>query len=391
MAVDAAERAALRIQCVFRCSRARREIATRRTSRSQEFAAQCAADLETSAAITLQAAQRRHVAEKRRHAAHPLLTATQPSIVASSGGGASLRTTDVSSMMSTSWQRGDLTTAFALSSVASFAVLLRDDPVSAKQVMNWDTSKEPSVLHECAALIIQCKWRVFAATRRVKQMRRDTRAARVASDQLELEQISAGAIQRQYRGFQVRKTSPVSSAQRRAKISAHTAAIRIQALHRQRTARAEAEVKRQARAADFAEEVRQSLEDESARKIQCHIRGRLERKKLTEKLPPDNNNGKDEKMPVDGRTRAGVVGGSGEGLSKVFYAVGGQLLENTNVVERRLFWGIRLLHAVAMDIVLDPSHDAERFPQMEISRWVQGPLGSVIPVTRSLVRSPTVK
>ena len=83
---------------------------------------------------------------------------------------------------------------------------------------------------------------------------------------------------------------------------------------------------------------------------------------------------------------AHIPAGSGHGLSAVFYSAMSALLERTTApAERCMFWGVRALHTVTMDIALEgasaEASDEPRLPNLEVSRWVQGPLGSVVPLT----------
>lgn len=65
---------------------------------------------------------------------------------------------------------------------------------------------------------------------------------------------------------------------------------------------------------------------------------------------------------------------SGYGLSTLFYNATAVLLDRKAFVKS--LWGVRILHAVAMDC-----KSRTFLPQLEVSRWVQGPLSSVIPVS----------
>ena len=71
----------------------------------------------------------------------------------------------------------------------------------------------------------------------------------------------------------------------------------------------------------------------------------------------------------------GVMRGTGQGLTDVFFHAVSDLLEKESLPEKKL-WGVRLLHAVSNEIA---HRDPERFPKLLPSRWVHGPLGPVMP------------
>lgn len=540
------ERAALRIQCVFRCARARRAVASKRTTRASQFQEQCDRDLMEQAAITLQAAQRRMAAKKRVDARRrgssfesgdasrpqgdmqpsasptdetaPHLSVAPPSLrasheaagsgdapaeapsptplggTASSGAGLSSNSfgprknksvvfargadapasvgdgfvvdTDRTAaeviksgvfessaqfMSASVYSRVGLTTAFALSSVASFASLKRDDPAAAKEVVQWDPSMlHPTLIHECAAVVLQCKWRVYSAKQRMLQLKRQRAETRHAEDQHQLEEVSALAIQRNFRGHLVRQRSgdheqagdggrPRSAgskpgpkefgsdqaAPRRSSVPSgpltqEQAALRIQCMQRSHAARAETQRRREARAAEFAQEIDASRQEDAARLIQAnqrrHIQQRrfkdqLERTRSGEPSPPPqgaapaaaggaggasshHHQAFPAKLRADVEAAATIPAGSGVGLSALFFTACGQLLDTKAAVgrERTMFWGVRILHAVTMDLAMEAmqSGDASRLPSLEVTRWVQGPLGSVLPMTQSVAagRSP---
>jgi hypothetical protein len=75
-----------------------------------------------------------------------------------------------------------------------------------------------------------------------------------------------------------------------------------------------------------------------------------------------------------GEGRSSVSSSSGYGLSTLFYNATAVLLDRKAFVKS--LWGVRILHAVAMDC-----KSRTFLPQLEVSRWVQGPLSSVIPVS----------
>jgi hypothetical protein len=346
------ERAALRIQCVFRCARARRDANTKRRQRQVRFAKEVDDDLAVTAAVTLQAAQRRHAAQKlllqkrdTHRAADPRPSNDGPPNVPS-----------YASMSSSGFGgRAGLTTAFAMSSVSSYSSLLRDP----KQF--GDGAQTPALMRECAAVIIQCKWRVHVARKRVKTLRERRKQQRQIDDDTQLQAVAATSIQRTFRGHTVRAATPTLQVR---------AAVRIQCLFRKRKARREVTTRKDLRAASFAAEVQQSLEQDAARLIQSHQR-RLRDEKIVREIRL-------------GRSERSLAPSTGYGLSTLFYSTCGALLEK-NSVGRCLFWGVRILHAVAMDEIME--HQG-RFTLLEPSRWVQGPLGSIVPLTRSAAKSP---
>eukprot|EP00672_Neobodo_designis_P018334 CAMPEP_0174832056 /NCGR_PEP_ID=MMETSP1114-20130205/3460_1 /TAXON_ID=312471 /ORGANISM="Neobodo designis, Strain CCAP 1951/1" /LENGTH=567 /DNA_ID=CAMNT_0016065907 /DNA_START=172 /DNA_END=1872 /DNA_ORIENTATION=- len=500
-------RAALRIQCVFRVARARRERKTRAVERKAAFERQCENDLAESAAVTLQAAQRRKAAKARvaelrssrdpsgehspAHGAsgesaaaagntEPGLTVQPPSLRNSvnaesasfnpntsdgaaqqqpgsvsevrssdslhpagveivrrtsgpkvlSGRGSTISVssdatvTDVmksgvyessaSFMGASVLGREGLTTAFALASVASFATLMRDDPATGRQLKEWDpTMANHTLIHECAAIVIQGKWRVHEARCVVMRLKRERDGRRRNEDERQLEEVSAMAIQRNFRGHNVRAHTgaarrpgtpakarePGEQPPRRA-LSPNTAAVKIQCRQRTNLAKAEVNKRREQRQVRFAEEVEESLQTEAARTIQATQRRHAEQKRLAERKaaasggPAPSNAA--EPHAIKFRTTvaaAKIPAGSGHGLSAVFYAATSALLEkSTAPAERCLFWGVRALHTVTMDIALEASTDDSgadpRLPNLEVSRWIQGPLGSVVPLTSKVASSP---
>lgn len=76
---------------------------------------------------------------------------------------------------------------------------------------------------------------------------------------------------------------------------------------------------------------------------------------------------------------AGWGSGRGAGLTAVFAAATDFIIDARNA--GRPLWGVRALHAVAMGL------QAPNFlPDLELSRWVEGPLGSVLPLTAHVTR-----
>lgn len=370
------ERAAMRIQHCVRAFLARRTRARLQVARTASFQATCRSDLEQSAAITLQAAQRRAAArrrvDQRRESAvqrvpSPARGKSPPPLLESS-------THDSVMFFNTSRSYEALTTAFALSSVASFAKLQRDHPDVAKGVLGFEIGGPHGLLHECAALVLQCKWRVHMARVQFKKKRMIKNNAFHSVCDTELAEVGAITIQRVFRGHRARAHAL------QAPLSAVRAAMKLQRAFRCYKARELRRELSEERRRRFDEEIAASREHEAAVMIQTNLRRHRVQKSKTAAVPATYP----RKLRLAVQEVSVVGDGDGRGLSILFDVSQSELMDSR---VPRLCWGVRILHAVAVDIALDPDDPRQsRLPSLEVTRWVQGPLGSVLPMTRSVTR-----
>ena len=309
-----------------------------------------------------------------------------------------------------------LTRPIAMSS-ATFSVA-RDTMYSTKEkIITAPDAAQPQdygLLVDCAAVVIQCATRKHLAVQEANRRRAHRRMGKNngIAESIDIE-IPTNIATIRGASVDIREEEAAEAAEEASYgLMDEMAATVIQTKARQMSAKRRVDGMKEARKRNFEAEVNASLEQSAAITVQAaqrrHAAQKLLKEKSGEKLntstgssspapaPPKSDEPtqspstfsrkRQQQARVGGQSVTGSLShssslngpndgdGSGYGLSVLFFDSTALLLDRRATVQS--LWGIRVLHAVAMEM-----KSKEFLPQLEASKWIQGPLRSVIPDT----------